>query len=129
MHSTPTWLRWQPIRFSAWLMAYLACLLIFVEFVPALVIWHASTETFVQSLARRQILGVWNPFETRWRLVGFVFNVWLVWFTYFSGNKRVSDSDKFVVFLMICGSVVGAILTLVRHLPVYWHRIGLVFGI
>jgi hypothetical protein len=42
--------------------------------------------------------------------------LFLVWFTYFSRSPRVKDHDKFAVFLMLCGAVVGWMLTAVRVL-------------
>lgn len=39
----------------------------------------------------------------------------LIWFTYFSKNRLVKDSDRFTVFLMLCGGALGLILIVARH--------------
>ena len=42
----------------------------------------------------------------------------LIWFTFFSGNKRVTQDDKKVVALMLVGAAIGWVSMIVR----YSHR-------
>jgi hypothetical protein len=48
MQSKPSWLRWQPIRFSPWLTVYVILVWLVVVIVPILVIWQHSHKTFTR---------------------------------------------------------------------------------
>jgi hypothetical protein len=38
----------------------------------------------------------------------------LIWFTFYSGNKRVTRGDRIFVSLMLCGGVLGMFILMVR---------------
>jgi hypothetical protein len=54
---------------------------------------------------------------------GLLSELLLIWFTYFSGNYRVRDHDKFSVFLMLCGSAVGLALLALNALTGITERL------
>jgi len=109
-----SWLRWQPIRFSPWLTAYIILAWLVVIIVPGLIMWQGSNETFTEALNQGLTSG--NRSSAPWLVVSAVLIGWLVWFTFFSGSKRVRDQDKFSVLLMLCGGAVGVAVILVRRL-------------
>jgi hypothetical protein len=94
-----SWLNWQPIRMSRWLTAYLFLSVPFI-FVPAFVIeMRQNGGHFVQ--AYRTISNQKGAYRVAVLLV-FVDLAFLVWFTFFMKSKKVTDSDKFAVFIGIC---------------------------
>ena len=94
-----SWLNWQPIRWSRWLQIYLLASVPFV-LVPALLVeMHHNGGHFVQAyqtLANQE--GAYRVAE----MLVFVDWAFLVWFTFFSKSKIVTDSDKLVVFIGAC---------------------------
>jgi len=49
-------------------------------------------------------------------LLGVPFQVGLLWFTFASKSKLVTDDDKKLVLLMFAGAVAGYLILAVRHL-------------
>jgi uncharacterized membrane protein YoaT (DUF817 family) len=94
-----SWLSWQPIRWSKWLQIYLSASVPFV-LVPALFIeMHHNGGHFVQAyqtLANQE--GAYRVVE----MLVFVDWAFLVWLTFFSKSKMVTDSDKLIVFIGDC---------------------------
>ena len=113
--SKPSWLRWQPIRFSPWLIAYVIATVLPPILVPIFLEW------------RRQGGEVWRAYETWARSMtsqppsvflifySLIATGFLVWITYFSRSPRVKDHDRFAVSLMLCGASVGWVVTIIRN--------------
>jgi hypothetical protein len=102
MSNRYSWLNWQPIRTSRWLNTYLA-VSVPIVLVPAflLELHHNGGHLFqaYQTLARQE--GAYRLAMT------LLFADWafLVWFTFFTKSKKVTDGDKFAVFIGICAFV------------------------
>jgi len=103
----PEWLHRQPIRFSPWVWIF--CVASAMPLVAYLALsaglpWsslsldHVTRELYSQKRAPTMIA------------YGLLSELLLIWFTYFSGNHRVRDHDKFSVFLLLSGSAVGLAL-------------------
>ena len=110
----PPWLRWQAIRFSPWLVAYLVFWSLVAWVLPVLLEWHKVGGSFGQAYwtySQRMSETGPTPYLYFSGLAGTVF---LTWFTYFSQSLRVKDHDRFAVFLMLCGGVLGGVLILLR---------------
>jgi hypothetical protein len=115
-HSKPSWLRWQPIRFSPWLILYVIGTGLPPLLVPIFLEW------------KRQGEGFWRVYETWGQhmttqppsvfivLYSLIATGILVWLTYFSRSQRVKDHDRFAVLLMLCGASLGWIVMIVRIL-------------
>jgi hypothetical protein len=44
-----------------------------------------------------------------------VLNLGLIWFTFFSGNKRVTRDDKYIVTLMVSAAALSSLLIVFHH--------------
>ena len=100
-----SWLSWQqPIRWSRWLQVYLFASVPFV-FVPSLFIeMHRNGGHFLQAfqpLANQQ--GAYRIAE----MLVFVDWAFLVWFTFFTKSKKVTDSDRLIVFIGSCAFLIA----------------------
>ena len=99
MSNRYSWLNWQPIRTSRWLNVYLMASVPIVLIPPFMLEMFHNGGHFAQAyqkLARQ---------EGSYRLaVILVFVEWafLVWFTFFTKSKKVTDGDKFFVFIGSC---------------------------
>jgi hypothetical protein len=106
-----SWLKWQPIRWSRWLQIYLFASIPFI-FVPALLIEMHHTgghfEPAYQTLANQE--GAYRVAE----MLVFVDWAFLVWFTFFSKSKLVTDCDKLIVFIGACTFLVVVAAMVVR---------------
>jgi len=106
-----SWLNWQPIRWSRWLQIYLFASVPFV-FVPSLLIeMHHNGGRFgqaYQTLANQQ--GAYRVAE----MLVFLDWAFLVWFTFFTKSKIVTDSDKLIVFIEACTFLVVMATMVVR---------------
>lgn len=113
MSERSSWLHWQPIRFSPWLMTTVIVVWIFYMVLFVAPYWQASggdfNRAFVAAMQARQA----GPRAIEIELT-FAFQAGLIWFTYFSKSNSVKDHDKFAVFLMLCGAAVGGVILLVR---------------
>lgn len=76
---------------------------------------HAHGGTFTQVL-----YGLGMDHSRKWKaveiLAGLPFDVWLLWFTFLSKSKLVTEDDKKCVMLMFAGAALGGLLMLVRWL-------------
>ena len=109
----PAWLRWQKIQLSPWLVAAM----LVTGLVPVGYLvgrdWLRLSSGSPEELERfiREITYAPSPALIVYALVA---QGLLLWFTYFSGSTRVRQSDKFAVFLMLTGSAIGWVLTILR---------------
>jgi hypothetical protein len=112
----PSWLRWQAVTFSPWLLVTI--LLGWILYLALTVgpYWSQSGRAFwrayVASAEHHSMYGLSVLEIVLWLLL----TATLIWFTYFAKNPRVKDSDKFAVFLMLNGAAVGWIVLIVRIL-------------
>ena len=106
-----SWHNWQRIRWSRWLQIYLFASVPFV-LAPALLIeMHHNGGHFVQAyqtLANQE--GAYRIAE----MLVFVDLAFLVWFTFFSKSKIVTDNDKVLVFIGACAFLVVMATMIVR---------------
>ena len=100
----PAWLHWQqPMRCSRWLQIYLYASVPFVFVPPLLIEMHRHGGHFWQAyetLANQQ--GAYRIAE----MLVFVDWAFLVWFTFFTKSKIVTDSDKLGVFIGACAFLI-----------------------
>ncbi len=112
----PPWLHWQKLRLSLWLTV--ALLLVGL---PSLIVLFVMP--LVQALPRLQEGSPDEALRLAHEMVSAASPAWLnvyalltqaglVWFTYFSGSRRVKDGDKFVVFLVMCIAAVSWLMTI-----------------
>jgi hypothetical protein len=112
----PSWLRWQPIRFSPWLILYVIATGLPPLLGPVFLEWRRQGGEFwraYETWGRRMTTQPPSVFFILYFLIGTGF---LVWFTYFSRSPRVKDHDRFAVLLMLCGASVGWVGMIVRIL-------------
>jgi hypothetical protein len=110
----PLWLRWQPVGFSPWLNVYV--ILTAIPWFGTMLV--AVYRTRDQSSGIRHVeldRMIHQPHSGFFWTYAILTTLFLIWFTYFSGNKRVTESDKFAVFLMLCGASLGWIMMLIRY--------------
>jgi len=103
----PSWLCWQPIKFSPWLVACVFGVGILQMLVPVVLEWHRGGGAFGDAYwtwGQRLRSG---PLSAASLLYSSGMTGALVWFAFFSNSRVVKDSDKFAVFLMLCGSAAG----------------------
>jgi len=111
MSNRYSWLNWQPIRTSGWLNVYLMASAPIV-LIPAFMLeMHHNGGHFLQAyrtIARQE--------GSYWLAVILVFVDWafLVWFTFFAKSKKVTDGDKFVVFIGSCAFVCVLVVMVLR---------------
>jgi hypothetical protein len=112
----PAWLRWQPVRLSLWLTLFLLAMglpsivLPLVREGPRLV---SGSPDEPLRLVHRVLSDPTPPW-----LIAYALGTQglLAWFTYFSGNAKVTDSDRFVVFLVLCLAAIGWLQTIAAAL-------------
>jgi hypothetical protein len=108
----PVWLRWQKIRLSLWLTVFLlamglpSIMLPLVREGPRLV---SGSPDEPLRLVHRVLSDPTPPWLIAYALVT---QSILIWFTYFSRNAKVKDSDRFVVFLVLCLVAIGWLQTI-----------------
>ncbi len=110
-----SWLRIQPLVISRWLYGVIFAGGALLILPPVFWEQHIHGGTFADAFwaANRQMV---HSGPSAYNFVfAILFNLGLLWFTYFSKNKYVKDSDKFIVFLMLCGSGVGITISLVWY--------------
>lgn len=112
----PSWLRWQAVTLSPWLLVTI--LLGWILYLALTVgpYWSQSGGAFLRAyVASTQHHSMYGPSVLE-IVLSLLLAAGLIWFTYFSKSPRVRDSDKFVVFLMLCGAAVGCVVLIVRFL-------------
>ncbi len=110
----PPWLRWQRIEFSPWLMTY-----IFLTGIPLfgpvlLALYRNRDENPGTRYVELTRLIDKQPSALSCAYAALI-TLFLIWFAYYSGNKKVTETDKFVVFLMLCGAAVGCVVVGIRY--------------
>ncbi len=114
------WLRLQPLRMSPWLLAWILFEFLAVLLPPICFEWtrngHDWAKAFLAA-GQQRARGVLTPLDIA--LAGLLTPPF-IWFTYFSNNKRVRDSDKFAVFLMFCGAGLGLIVMILRYISRFY---------
>ena len=111
----PVWLRWQPIRFSSWLVATVFGWGILYTGLLIAPYWRSNDGDLIKLyFAAVKVRVARGPSAIEVAL-SVLLTAGLFWFTYFSKNSRVKDHDKFAVFLMFCGAAAGWSLMLVRY--------------
>lgn len=111
-----SWLRWQPIRFSPWLVLYVIATGLPPLLVPVFLEWSRRGGEFwraYETWGRRMTTQPPSVFIILYSLIG---TGLLVWLTYFSRSPRVKDHDRFAVLLMLCGASVGWVVMIIRSL-------------
>jgi len=108
-----SWLRWQPIKFSPWLLFYLLFVFISVWLIEGFHEQFLHGGTLSAAFSRIRFQRPAAPFMLYF-VYGGLANLFLLWFTFFSRSPRVKDHDKFAVFLMLSGALVGWIILLAR---------------
>jgi hypothetical protein len=111
--------KWRIPRASSWLKTtvFITCLLIF-----AWVVVSASLQQQKDGGTFQEAVWVWSQNEAKSfpsdveMLLAFLFQAGLLWFTFGSGNKRVTVDDKLYVAAGMVGSAYAWIVILFRHL-------------
>lgn len=99
---------------SLWLKIWIS-VAFFACFGILFLVWrHAHGGTFTEVLygMSRDQSREWIDTEI---LVGIPFDVWLIWFTFFSKNKLVTEDDKKCVILMFAGGAIGLLNLAFRY--------------
>jgi hypothetical protein len=101
-------------RMSLWLQCYIAVGGLMMVFLSPVLKWRALGGSFRDAfwtVYRDQALR--GPSVTDFLFAAASIPV-LIWFTFYSGNKRVTKGDRIFVSLMLCGAVLGAFVLMIR---------------
>lgn len=101
-------------RMGLWLKIWIS-VTFFAYFGILFLVWrHAHGGTFGEVL-----YGMTRDQSKKWIdteiLVGVPFDAWLIWFTFFSKNKLVTEDDKKCVILMFAGGAIGFLNLAFHH--------------
>jgi uncharacterized membrane protein len=101
---------------SPWLRLYILVGILAVILLPLILKWRTLDGTFAYALwtfsRDRQLHGP-SITEIAFSVVSIPL---LVWFTFYSKNKRVAEGDKTTVALMLSGEALGLLIWAIRWL-------------
>jgi hypothetical protein len=103
-------------RMSLWLQCYIAVGGLTMIFLSPMLKWRALGGSFRDAFwTVHREEAVHGPQVTDFLFAMISIPV-LAWFTFYSGNKRVTSEDRMFVSLMLCGAVLGALVLMIRKL-------------